>query len=303
MITAVLLAAVVSAVPQAVTIDDALPSRWHMGDWGTPVEWQGENLYLYADPVTSRPDGRPQIARSLVVHGDQELIQPLDQIGNLDDFYWITDGTELPDGSLLVSALEVCTPGGDEYRGDWDVCREQEYTDDGWGFAIVDTDMFIVNNPLEMGSWNAAYAFGDLEDGWWDNADQIEFSDQHPGIAFRQNSYCAAFGTCYTEVWEFDLDDPSRGHKIGRLPFDSGVQVAPVQAEDGWYAVTWSWMENSSTIWHADDLFGEWTATKTTVYTHGQTHAHGLNVVDGEIIHRFSTMRNRPTFISLFDEI
>lgn len=294
----IVLTAVISAAPTVNThpANEALPERWFTGDWGTPVEWQGENLYLYADPQTTLPDGRSQIARSLITHNGDELIQPLDQIGVSDDFYWIVDGVELPDGKLLVSAVEVCTPNGDQYNGEWEECRNREYTNDGWGFIVVDTDFFIVNNPLEMGSWNAAYMFGNIEEGWWQNADQIEFSDQHPGIAFAHNSYCAAFYDCRTTIWEYDLEDPSQGRQIGRLPFESSGQVAPIQTDKGWMAVSFDFLGNTSTMWYADDLMGEWTKGETTSYTHGQTHAHGLNIIDGEVVHRYSTLHDRPTF-------
>lgn len=294
MIAALTLAVLTTSLP--VDPNTALPERWVMGDLGVPVAYQDHTMFLYADSVTV--DG--QIARSLIVVDGLEFIHPLDTGG--PDFYWLTDATELPDGSLLVAALEVCTPG-ESYTGDEPACLNGTYTNDGWGFVVFDTDLFVVPDGLSPASWRLAARTGKLESGWWRDADTIEFSDQHPGMAFAANNYLDRS----TYVYEFDVAEPDSGQRLGQLPMANDTVTAPVQTDNGWHAVTYSWADNTATFWSApaDRMLDGWVEGETIQYTAGpeagglrlrQTHAHGLNVVDGQVLHRWSTIRQRPTY-------
>lgn len=259
---------------------NVLPERWRMADWGVPVDYQGETLYFYADLVTTDTAGKDWIARSMMTLNGLEFIHPIDVPGQ-ESFYWVTDATELPDGSLLVASLEVEN-------------TDPATAEAGWAFAVVDTDMFIVEDALAPASWAAASVSGKIEDGWWRDGDQIEFSDQYPGLAFAMNSYCALENDCRSRVVEFDVTDPTVGDTVAHTPESSG-QFAPVQTADGWVGVAWDWDANTATYWTTDMIGDPWVEGETVVYGDGQTHAHGLNVVNGEVVHRWSTIGQRPS--------
>lgn len=275
---------------------DVLPSRWVMGDFATPVPYGDHTLYLFADPQTIDPvTGRNVIARSLMVVNGLEFIHPLDRVGDPNTFYWLTDATQLPDGSLLVAALEVCTPDL-EFPQDHEFAQHctAEYTNDGWGFVVVDTDLFIVNNPLEPGSWDASVAFGKLESGWWSDADGVEFSDQYPNLAFASNGY----GDKRTTMYDVDLDNPESADQLARFPMRSDGVMAPVQTDIGWQAISYDYFANTATRWHIDNLVsGIWQEDETVQYDimlDGQTHGWGLNIVDGQVVERHSVIGQRP---------
>lgn len=273
MIAAVALAAL-SLVPGAVAPDDpnlALPARWDMGDFATPFEWGGHQFNVYADAVA---DG--MIARSLVVvDGMTEIIHPLTAPDGA--FYWLTDATELPDGRLLVAALEV--------KNRFDL------PDDGWAFEVFDTDLFVVTDPTSPQSWAVASRFGKLESGWWD-LQAVEFDDLQPGLAYAKGVYCVLDGDCRTRAYSYT--DVVEATVVGVLPESGGV-FAPVQTADGWFGYSWDWEANTATLWRADGIGQEWVEQSTVGYV-AQTHAHGLNVVDGRLVHRFSVIGERPVF-------
>lgn len=253
-----------------------LPSFWKTGDFGTPVSYKGYTLYFYADPAFEGG-----LARSLMVVNGIEFIHPIKTDGQ-DTFYWITDAVEQADGSLLVAAIEV--------KNRFDMAN------DGWAFEIVDTDLFVVQDALNPASWEQAIK---LESGWWDgnSGASVEFSDQYPGMAFVKDAWCTLFnGDCRTSILQYDINDIASSERVGYGPV-SGMAFAPVQTENGWYGVSWDYLANTSTLWTTDAIGNEWTEVEVYEYdmdVDGQTHAHGLNVVDGQVIHRWSVIRNRP---------
>jgi hypothetical protein len=248
---------------------DPLPAEWVAGDFATPCAWNGTTIRLYADIN----DGDRRFARNAVAVDGQFMIQPLVSY-EPDTFYWATDCTEQADGSLLVAALEVI--------------NRHDLPQDGWQFEVVDTDMFVVRQPDEHASWTMASKLNKIDDGWW-GTDQVEFSDQWPGMAFGREPHGQA-----NRLYAFDVDDVAAGEQASRLPSSDGP-FAPVQTENGWFGYSWSWTENTATLWHTDLLGTEWTVEEVIPYV-GQTHAHGLNVVGGELVHRWSVFTARPSF-------
>lgn len=226
-----------------------LPAGWR-ADLGIPVELDdGTIIQLYGDTITDTG-----LHRQAVLIGDTPVLDPF-ATGD-DRWYWPTDAVQLDDGSLLVAALEMREGGM-------------------LGYEPIDSDGFVVSTPTSPASWRLATKLEDVP--WGDR--QVQFSDQYP-LAFVRDPYGLS-----TDVFEFA--DP-RGEWVPAghgLPESHGV-FAPVQTADGWWGYTWE-MWHTATLWHADNLTGPWTAVEQTT-TELRTYDHGLNVVAGEVIHRWS---------------
>jgi hypothetical protein len=51
-------------------------------------------------------------------------------------------------------------------------------------------------------------------------------------------------------------------------------------------------------LWSTPELGQEWTEVQV-VDPAGIHHAHGINIVNGEVVHRWSVFRNRPATESI----
>lgn len=264
------------AAAPATGVPDPLPAGWH-ADFGVPVAWNDTYLWFFADAFTDmgadmQPTGHSMITRNALSVDGEMLVDLLPSTADGTN-YWITDATELPDGSLLVMALE------ERDRFDWEP---------PFNFELIDTDAFIVRQPDDPVSWRWATK---VDDGPWGN-DLTYFSDQWP-LVFTKDPY-----TDITFAWQFDPESPLEGwlRVPTGLPPSDGAFV-PVQSYNGWWGVTWrAW--HTVEFWRADSLDGVWTLDHAEP-TVARTHDHQLNVVDGVIWHRFNNLdgTRRPEYV------
>lgn len=244
-----------------------LPLAW-AGDIGAPVANGDTTLYLYGD--TMQPGNF--IQGTTVVAGDQIITNALGRTAD-GTFYWPGDGYTMPDGRLFVVVSEMRQTG-----------------DTAWSFEGVDTDAFVVDDPMSPAAWRWA---DKIEDGPWQDA-SVSFQDQQPlAVTFSH--------TAGSQLYSFDPAAPWESWVSlgGEFP-DSHGPFVPIQTDDGWWGVSWAiWgtmsADTTVALWHSDTATGpyEWVRTVPNV---GETYDHNLNVIDGRVYHRFSTLNGRVTY-------
>lgn len=231
---------------------DPLPVGWR-ADIGIPVAYDDTYIFLYGDTIPSEGG----LARNTAII-DETIVSPALADTTSGSWYWPTDGITLLHRELFVIALEM-REGGE------------------LGYEVADTDAFVVSDPRSNMSWKLATK---IEDGPW-GAMQVQFSDQWP-LAFMRDPYGLA-----TSVYEIDPSDPTAPwvDLDGDLPDSHGV-FAPIQTEGGWFGYTWTmWFEHA--LWVAENATGPWVEVETFT-TEQRTYDHGMSVVDGELVHRWS---------------
>ena len=108
------------------------------------------------------------------------------------------------------------------------------------------------------------------------------FSDQWPLAFVREDDHGFT-----TTVYRYDPEDPTAPWvKLdAEYPGSFGV-FAPVQTDNGWSGVSWTaWYE--AALWYSESALGPWTWVEG-FHTEQRTYEHGLNVVDGSLIWRWS---------------
>lgn len=244
---------------------DALPAGWR-ADMGTPVDLGAETLTLYGDTFT------PALSRNTVVVGDLVVRHALRSTE--DTWYWPTDAVLRPDGSLLVAAGEVESTGGDGI----------------WAFETVDTDMFVVEDPTVEWEWRTATI---LDSGPWDGWN-VTFVDQRSDLVTARR-----YDDDRTHVFELQPDGSWLDHGV---TFEGGAGTFELlQIADGWLGMSWTW-PGDATLWRSDSALGPWAPEWTERPSTGEwTYGHGLNVVDGAVVWRWSngTDSQRPSYLVL----
>ena len=248
------------AVASLVTGPAELPSAW-AGDIGAPIPTDQGTVFLYGD--TMQPGNFVQ--GTTVVAGDTIITNALGRTVD-DTFYWPGDGFQMSDGSLFVVMAEVRQVG-----------------DGSYGFTGVDHDAFVVSDPTTRAGW----AWADkIEDGPWGNL-PTAFSDQQ-ALAFTLDGY-------KTSMWQ--IDTATSWQPIDATFPESQSPFVPVHTDDGWWGVSWANFAGGTVaaLWHSEDAPGpyEWVRTLDTT---GHTYDHSLNVIDGVVYHRFSTLNGRVTY-------
>lgn len=254
MITTLVAAAVIAGTLATPAISSstelgALPAGWR-ADLGIPVAYDDSYIYLYGDSIP--PEGGMYRNAAII---DGTVIAPALADTASGHWYWPTDAIDTPAG-LFVVALEM---------------REG-----GWlGYEPIDTDAFLVTDARNPMSWKLAVR---IEDGPWGDR-QVQFSDQM-SFAFVRDPFGLG-----TTVYEFFLPYGEWVELGGDAPDSHGV-FAPVQTGDGWYGYSWE-MWWSATLWRGDGPGGPWEPVEH-ITTPERTYDHGLNVIDGQVVYRWS---------------
>lgn len=247
----------------AMSCPNPLPVEYR-ADGGIPVAVDDGYVWLYGDtfkPAGGMVHNTVVMSRSGGVGSETALnVFTSALTGTADTWYWPSDAVQLPDGPLLVLAGEIESTGGDGF----------------WDFRSVDTDAFIVSDPFNLMSWKLATK---VDDGPWGHG-RVEFLDQEPVAAVQQP------GSYETELYVYDPADITAPWQSfeSDLPQSFGP-FTPVQTDKGWWGV--SWVINDVALWHADDPTGTWEWADGW-HADGLTYGHGLNIVNGQVVYRWS---------------
>lgn len=250
-----------AAIPLAMIAAPAEGPTWESpvhADVGIPVDWKGNTLFLYGDSFAD--DGR--FVNSSVLLPDGEVLwQPL-PAGPNGRWFWIEDAVQTDDGLLVVAG-------------------EVERTGPGiWGFRGVDTDAFLVRDPLELMSWRFAEH---IDAGWWDGHN-VQFIDDTLAVVRRWD---------HPETWLYDIDAATaRPLFVG----ESHGIFAPVRHDGYWWGVSYDVWSGEAVLWRNLALTTEWESVAE--WNHGPTvtYLHGVAVIDDELIRYWSTLNGRVTY-------
>lgn len=173
----------------------------------------------------------------------------------------------LDDGTVLLDVLPAAPNDGWYWLMDGElqpdgrfavVASELQRDSTSWfGFRRVDTDVFVVRDPTNLMSWRLAEH---VDVGWWDAFCGVRFS------------YAGPVGRTCDETGGSD-----------------GV-IFPVLHDGHEYRLTWRMGSGRVVVYRGGDIAAEWQ------YEPNTTYGHSLAVIDGELIHYWSTWGDRVTY-------
>lgn len=158
-----------------------------------------------------------------------------------------------------------------------------------FGFKVVDTDAFLVRDPTNLMSWRVAEHH---DDGWWDGYN-VRFV---PG-----SSYAAVrpYGRWETRLLSLESERVGpvlMDNEYWRLGSD-GV-IVPIEHDGAWWAVTWDMGTGRVTLWRSEykDFGYDFENRVVWKYEREKTYGHSLAVLDGKLVHYWSTVGGRVTY-------
>lgn len=245
----------------------------------------GSGVYAEAALQPNGPNARPSDVHAdggVPVQVDGETLYLYgDTI--TDDGRFHHSSVLLPSGELLVDVLPAAPNGGwywlaDARQVDGTLrvfASELERDSSSWfGFRAVDTDVFVVRDPSNRMSWRLAEH---VDAGWWDGYNVRYVTDDQMAVRARDSD---------TTFWYLPDSSEPVGVELG----ESDGVIAPVQFDGAWLYVSWSMSTGTVDLWRNGDVIDSWQHEPDTTY------GHSLAVIDGELVHYWSTFGGTVTY-------